>query len=151
MCQKEIRNSLLKQGFVTSGLFCFTFVAGEMFQMGFISLRIKLSTSSGPVAKNESDQFNQNMKNDREKMVAIREQEHAEPWHHLFFLLILYCIGPCHDWLIFSKDVSLFLCGIFRCDEPVGICWNRPWLMALGDVESRENITLTQEWLTAQS
>lgn len=62
-----------------------------MFQMGFISLRIKLSTSSGPVAKNESDQFSQNMKNDREKIVAIREQEHAEPWHplYLFFLFVL--------------------------------------------------------------
>lgn len=88
---REIRYSLLKKWFVASGLFCFTYRSRRDVHMGFISLRIKLSTSSGPVAKNESEQFNQYMKNESEKKVAIREQEHAEPRHplYLFFLFVL--------------------------------------------------------------
>lgn len=97
--------------------------------MGFISLRIKPSTSSGPVVKNESEQFNQYMRNESEKKVAIREQEHAEPRRplYLFFLSVLLIHHMMVLGLVMTGSFSikiyiLFLYGLFRCDEPVGVC-----------------------------
>jgi len=57
--------------------------------MGFISLWIEPCTSSGPFVKNESEQFHQYMKNEREKKVPIFPRH---PLYLFFLFLLLYVI-----------------------------------------------------------
>lgn len=82
-------------------------VAGEMFHVGFVRLGIRLSTSSGPVAKNKSDQFEQNIKNESEKGKRVQLRSKCMLGlivHRLLFLLMFSCccckcydiIGPGH-------------------------------------------------------
>lgn len=85
--------------------------------MGFISLRIKPSTSSGPVAKYESEQFNQYMKNEREKSAnygASCLDIHCICFSCSYYYTSYDGIGPCHDWFIFNKDVCFILVWTFQ-------------------------------------
>lgn len=148
----EIWIYLLKHGFVASGLFCFTYSSRRDVPRGLcqaLDQAVYFQWTSSQERKWPIRTEHKKWKRERKKG-AIKEQVHARPHcppfalpvNFLMLLLLLQMLWYYWAWSFWLLD------GVFRCNEPVE---NQSWLKPLGDIESLENITLTQEWLTAQS